>query len=76
MEYEPGDRTARFRAVGRQYNVMPQFVPALRRLSGHHGIAVGELCQGADPRHIAALIAMLENLANDGVILKESSYMA
>ena len=76
MECEPGDRVARFRAQGRQYNVMPQFVPVLRRLSGRDGIAVGELCQGADPRLIAALIALLENLASDGVILKESSYVS
>ena len=55
---------------------MPQFVPVLRRLSGRDGIAVGELCQGADPRLITALIALLENLASDGVILKESSYVS
>jgi hypothetical protein len=77
IEYEPGDRTARFRAAGRQYNVGPQFVSALGRLSGHDSIAVGELCQGAhDPRQITALIAVLETLAGDGVILKETSTAA
>ena len=77
IEYEPGDRTARFRAAGRQYNVLPQFVPALRRLSAHGSIAVGDLCQGAhDHRLVAALIGVLETLASDGVILKESSYVS
>jgi hypothetical protein len=77
IEYEPGDRTARFRAAGRQYNVGPQFVSALGRLSGHDSIAVGELCQGAhDHRQITALIAVLETLAGDGVILKETSTAA
>jgi Cupin superfamily protein len=74
IEYEPGDRTARFRAAGRQYNVLPQFVPALRRLSGHDSIPVGELCQGA--RQPMAFIAVLETLAGDGVILKEMSTMS
>ena len=71
IEYEPGDRTACFRAAGRQYSVGPQFVSALRRLSGHDSIAVGELCQGA--RQPMAFIAVLETLASDGVILKETS---
>jgi hypothetical protein len=74
IEYEPGDRTARFRAAGRQYDVLPQFVPALRRLSGHDSIPVGELCQGA--RQPMAFIAVLETLAGDGVILKEMSTMS
>ena len=71
IEYEPGEPTARFRAQGRQYSVMPQFVPALRRLSAHDSVAVGELCQGM--RQAMAFIALLEGLANDGVILKEST---
>ena len=74
IEYEPGDQTARFRAAGRQYNVMPQFGPALRRLSGHDSIAVGELCQGI--RQAMAFIAVLETLASDGIILKETSYVS
>ena len=74
IEFEPGDRMARFRAAGRHYNVGLQFVSALRRLSGHDSIAVGELCQGA--RQPMAFIAVLETLASDGVILKEKSTMS
>ena len=75
IEYQPGDRTARFRVAGRQYNIQPQFVTALKRLSGHNGIAVSELCQGTpDPGHIKALIGVLETLANDGIVLKEGTH--
>jgi len=74
IECEPGDSTARFRAQGRLYNVAPHFVPALRRLSARDSVTVGELCQGM--RQAMAFIALLEGLANDGVILKESACVA
>jgi hypothetical protein len=71
-ECEPGDRTARFKALGRQYNVAPQLAPALERLSAHDSVTVGELCQMAgDPKLTVALITVLETLSSDGVILKE-----
>jgi hypothetical protein len=72
-ECGPGERTARFQAAGRNYNVWPQIVPALQRLSSRQGITVRELCAGiGDQQVITALIAALETLARDGVILKEA----
>ncbi len=74
LECEKGDRTAKFQAAGRTYNVAPQIVPALARLSGRHGLTVGELSAGiSDPQVVANLIAALNMLAGDGVILKEGS---
>ena len=71
IECEPGTRTARFQAAGRSYNVAPQVVPALERLSSRHSLMVRELCAGiGDQMVITALIATLEMLAGDGVILK------
>ena len=72
IEYKPGDRTAKFHAVGGQYDASPQVVPALARLSGHKSLTVQELCQGIqDPRVIQDVIAALEVLAGVGVIFKE-----
>ncbi|HZQ41080.1 MAG TPA: cupin domain-containing protein [Rhizomicrobium sp.] len=72
IEHQPGERTARFRVAGRQYNVLPQFVPALKRLTGHDSVAVTDMCLGTlDPAHIKALIGLLEALASDGILLKE-----
>ena len=73
IECKPGDSEASFRAVGRRYFVAPQLVPALKRLSGRKSLAVGELCQeNGNPELVAPFIAMLETLARDGIILKES----
>jgi hypothetical protein len=72
-ECEPGERTARFQVAGRSYNIWPQLVPALQRLSSRQSITVGELCGGiGDQQVVTALITALETLARDGVILKEA----
>lgn len=70
---EPVDAAAvRFRAVGRVYTVAAQLAPALQRLNGRDGLAVGELCAGlGDPRLGPTLVAALETMARDGVILKD-----
>ena len=73
IECEPGARTAKFQAAGRQYKVWPQVVPALERLSSRQSLTVQELSAGLrDPQAVAALMAALEAMANDGVILKEA----
>jgi hypothetical protein len=73
IECEPGERTAKFQAAGRQYNVAPQIVPALERLSGRQSLMVRELCAGiGDQQVVAAVIATLDMLAGDGVILKDA----
>ncbi len=72
IDWEPGERTARFKAVGKQYDVWPQIVPALERLSSRRSLTVRELCAGiGDQQVMAALVSALEVMAGDGVILKE-----
>jgi hypothetical protein len=72
IEFQPGDRIARFHAVGGQYDVSPHIVPALERLSGHDSLTVQDLCQGIEnPQIIKDIFSALEILAGAGVILKE-----
>jgi hypothetical protein len=72
IEFQPGDRMARFHAVGGQYDVSPHIIPALERLSGHESLTVRELCHGIDsPQVIKDIFTALEILAGAGVILKE-----
>ena len=72
IEFQPGDRVAKFHAVGGQYDVAPHVVPALERLSGKESRSVEELCGGiSDPRVINDVFAALEVMASVGVILKE-----
>jgi hypothetical protein len=72
IEFQPGDRTAKFHAVGGQYDVSPHIVPALDRLSGQESRTVQELCQGIEnPQVIKDVFSALEILASSGVILKE-----
>ena len=71
IECEAG--AARFQAAGKCFSTASQLAPALGRLSGHQSLSVGELCSGmADKAVIDALVATLEGLAADGVIVKES----
>ena len=73
IEYKPGDRMAKFQAIGGQYDASPGVVPALQRLSGHRSLTVQELCQGiSDPQVLKDVIAALEVLASVGVIFKEA----
>ena len=72
IEFKPGDRTAKFHAVGGQYDVAPHIVPALERLSGHESLTVRELCHGIDNQQVIKdVFNALEILAGAGVILKE-----
>jgi ribosomal protein L16 Arg81 hydroxylase len=71
IEFRPSDRTAKFHAVGGQYDVAPQIIPALEKLSGQESRTVAELCAGLAPPLIKDVIAALEVLASVGVILKE-----
>ena len=72
IEFKPGDRTARFHAVGGEYNIAPHIIPALERLSGRESLTVGEICQGIDnPQTIKDIFNALEIMAGAGVILKE-----
>lgn len=73
IEYRPGDRTAKFHAVGGQYDAAPQIIPALERLSGQKSISVRDLCSGLDERVVKDVVAALEVMAGAGVILKETS---
>ena len=73
IEYKPGDRMAKFQAIGGQYDASPGVVPALQRLSGHRSLTIQELCQGiSDPQVLKDVIAALEVLASVGVIFKEA----
>ena len=72
IEFKPGDRTARFQAIGGEYNIAPNIIPALERLSGHDSLTVSELCQGiTDPQVAKDVLSALEIMAGAGVILKE-----
>jgi hypothetical protein len=72
IEWQPGDRMARFHAVGGEYDVSPHIVPALQRLSGDRSLTVRELCQGIENSHVVKdIFSALEILAGAGVILKE-----
>jgi hypothetical protein len=73
IEFKPGERMAKFHAVGGQYDVAPHIIPALERLSGHDSLTVRELCQGIDnPQVIKDVFSALEILAGAGVIFKEA----
>ena len=72
IECEPGARTAKFRAANRQFNVWPQIVPALKRLSSRQSVTVQELCSDiGDQQVVSALLTALEAMAGNGVILKD-----
>jgi ribosomal protein L16 Arg81 hydroxylase len=73
IEWEPGERSAKVQAGGRQYDIWAPILPALEKLSSRKSLTVRELCAGiSDPQKIVEVVKVLELLAGDGVILKEA----
>jgi hypothetical protein len=74
IEFEAGDRVAKFKAGDTNYSFPPGLIPAFERLSGSRGVSLGDLCAGIyDQQLIGTLTGLLDVLANTGVILKEAS---
>lgn len=72
-EFEAGDRAARFKIAGIGYSFPPALIPAFEKLSGFESVSLQALCAGIhDQQLIATLTRILDTLAEDGAILKES----
>lgn len=74
VEYETGDRMARFKAGDTNYSVPPALIPAIERLSGSESLSLPELGAGLqDQQLVGMLTSLLEVLASAGIILKEDA---